>query len=172
MKTCAKCMVSWDAPVEVCPECGGGTPRTDDHEFDAGNYDSTMRWRPSKVVHASFARKLEREGRADNAELLAIHDAVMNPHGVTFNESDTFTVKKVKEFILRAIENAAPQAGTPQNPDEAQRTAGTTPSGLTPEGRHLAADSQTAVAAPDVATRDQERWEAESGAYDGIEAKP
>lgn len=36
-------------------------------------------------------------------ELLAIHEAVMNPMEVTLNEKDTFTVKMVKEFILRAV---------------------------------------------------------------------
>jgi hypothetical protein len=33
------------------------------------------------------------------AELLAIHEAVMNPQAVVINESDTFTVKLVKQFI-------------------------------------------------------------------------
>jgi hypothetical protein len=36
-------------------------------------------------------------------ELLAIHDAVMNPMEVTLKEGDTFTVKRVKEFIQRAV---------------------------------------------------------------------
>ena len=35
-----------------------------------------------------------------HAELLAIHEAVMNPQAVGINEADTFTVKMVKEFIL------------------------------------------------------------------------
>lgn len=34
------------------------------------------------------------------AELLAIHHAVMNPMEVTINDSDTYTVKRVKEIIL------------------------------------------------------------------------
>ena len=38
-----------------------------------------------------------------HAELLAIHEAVMNPQAVVINKADTFTVKMVKEFILRAL---------------------------------------------------------------------
>jgi hypothetical protein len=44
---------------------------------------------------------------------------------------------------------AAPQNGTPQNPEEAKLSAGTTPSGSMTDGRHLAADSHPAGAAPD-----------------------
>ena len=36
---------------------------------------------------------------AAHAELLAIHEAVMNPQAIVINESDTFTVKLVKQFI-------------------------------------------------------------------------
>jgi hypothetical protein len=45
---------------------------------------------------------------ASHAELLAIHEAVMNPMEVKANESDTFTLKLVKEFILRAIQKEKP----------------------------------------------------------------
>jgi hypothetical protein len=40
---------------------------------------------------------------AAHAELLAIHEAVMNPMDVQIAEADTYTVKRVKEFIQRAI---------------------------------------------------------------------
>lgn len=38
-----------------------------------------------------------------HAELLAIHEAVMNPEKVKTLPSDTYTVARVKEFIQRAV---------------------------------------------------------------------
>lgn len=35
-----------------------------------------------------------------HAELLAIHEAVMNPDKIVINEGDTFTLKRVKEALL------------------------------------------------------------------------
>lgn len=40
---------------------------------------------------------------SSNVELLAIHEAVMNPMDVKSDPADTFTLKMVKEFILRAV---------------------------------------------------------------------
>lgn len=44
---------------------------------------------------------------ASHAELLAIHEAVMNPDAVEANEADTFTLKMVKEFIQKFLEYKA-----------------------------------------------------------------
>lgn len=45
------------------------TPRTDAERFTVRVQDSTMRWLPVEVVHASFADKLERESAALAAAL-------------------------------------------------------------------------------------------------------
>ena len=58
------------------------------------------------------------ELRDDHSELLAIHQAVMNPMDVVIRATDTITVRKVKEFILRAhgepkVITNPPKAWTP-----------------------------------------------------------
>lgn len=73
-----------------------------------------------------------------HAELLAIHEAVMNPMVVYVTESDTYTVRRVKEFIQRAIEkqsaseapyvkrygeNDVPQSATVSDEDAACKVA-------------------------------------------------
>jgi len=42
---------------------------------------------------------------SSHAELLEIHKAVMCPAEVVINGTDTYTVKRVKEFILAATRN-------------------------------------------------------------------
>jgi hypothetical protein len=49
----------------------------------------------------------DKRGDAAHAELLAIHEAVMNPMDVQIAEADTYTVKRVKEFIQRAVTPSA-----------------------------------------------------------------
>lgn len=44
--------------------CAVEMPRTDAERFTVRVQDSTMRWLPVEVVHASFADKLERESAA------------------------------------------------------------------------------------------------------------
>lgn len=73
------------------------TPRTDAEE------QAESKWLQKGSVRSVLARQLERELASHHAELLAIHEAAMNPMNVQIAESDTFTVRRVKEFIQRAI---------------------------------------------------------------------
>lgn len=58
---------------------------------------------------------------SDHAELLAIHHAVMNPMEAKPQEGDSYTVRRVKEFIQRATNNAAPQVGAGSSADPATK---------------------------------------------------
>ena len=63
--------------------------------------------RISEVADAlEAAQALGSDPTKAHAELLAIHEAVMNPMAVQRNETDTFTLSMVKEFILRATKGA------------------------------------------------------------------
>ena len=53
---------------------------------------------PAAVARSSWIGPMWARDAA-HAELLAIHEAVMNPQAIVINESDTFTVKLVKQFI-------------------------------------------------------------------------
>lgn len=63
--------------------------------------DERMTWRHEALDNAAFSIA------AEQRELLAIHDACMNPEEIVIENSDTFTVKMVKEFILKFLEYKA-----------------------------------------------------------------
>ena len=85
---------------------------------------------PVDVAAHQRARSAEQLSRreASHTELLAIHEAVMNPDAVEANDSDTFTLKMVKEFIFKFLEyKAASELAdawgkpVPHTPDEEAR---------------------------------------------------
>lgn len=60
------------------------------------------------LTMSQFATKADFEAAVNKEsarELLAIHEAVMNPQGVVINDSDNFTTKMVKGFILEALKH-------------------------------------------------------------------
>lgn len=54
-----------------------------------------------RLVEAASA--ITPSSTAAEPELLAIHEAVMNPEAVQINDSDSLTVRRVKEFVQRAF---------------------------------------------------------------------
>lgn len=87
------------------------TPNFANTDFTDREATDALLDRAGKVAHEAWTKATIEEAqrrllRYDqcHAELLAIHEAVMNPVDVVINESDTYTLKRVKEFILKAIE--------------------------------------------------------------------
>jgi len=81
---------SIDAWWKAAKECGGCVSHQDGWTMIATDDLEKLRW----------AQDADRVRDAARAELLAIHEAVMNPQDIAIMEFDTFTVKMVKEFVL------------------------------------------------------------------------
>lgn len=72
---------------------------------------------PDEVQRALKVLDSLAHSSTNHAELIAIHEAVMNPEAVTISESDTLTVRRVKEFVQRAFA----QSSTERDDDARER---------------------------------------------------